>query len=843
VTPVKSAYSRVHGVFAARRDAAHATAESGQALVFALIVVLIMSLLPAIVLMSLNQEMPLASEAVTSESALAAAEAGIQEYSNLMDQYPGYYTYAAHAGGATPANDPGPPALPGGNNLALGAWQSITPSNPPESFTYYPDYSELSQAQSTANPFGGNVLLVITGKAGIGKTTQYRRIEAAFSLSGVITDVYFSNFEQPGVQDLDQWQNTYQGGGCQPNGSGCSLITSSTSNSSHEYDEATVTTPCAGAVCYAPSEPMATALCQYDAVQVNTFIDWYSTNVSPITPQPGYPGFDTSTPYSAANPYYGPWYGSFPDPSNPSSYQFGVAPTSGSTNNGDSSACLTNYWITGDTFNGPVYSNDMLTTCGSPAFTANPGLQTSVPKTFFFPAEKTAGGKLIGWPGAQAPILNTTGSGPAYISYPRGYIQDPWSDGSCGSPDAPSFSDPQSPRLGISQPLPPANQALIGEVENGSVAGCVYTGPTMIRFTYTAGKETMVVWSPLTKDTYGTAAACGAVAGSGPKDLCGGTACTGTPGTVGSNTQVISSTIQSATTDFAQVAVTTPEVIVVQNAPSAAVDPNNYWNLGCALPTTAATCLPNAEASATVAGCIDPWVNPDSGASITDTGTCLAGDAIISGAVGAQITLSASNDVVLARSVVYGCAVNANGTYQSTLTNCAASSNVLGIIALNDIWMSRPWNPATNNMAPPCADDTDLAAASVAWTNMVPNCTVVNPTVDAATAALTGFFEVEYWREGDASGKTLTFNGSDAVNDSGQFGVFGGGGLSKGYLLTLNYDPRLIADPPPQYLPATDGVWNEVGWVTCADTTPNPDTAGYPSGNPDCIPLAGSYPP
>jgi len=92
----------------------------------------------------------------------------------------------------------------------------------------------------------------------------------------------------------------------------------------------------------------------------------------------------------------------------------------------------------------------------------------------------------------------------------------------------------------------------------------------------------------------------------------------GHPGTVGSNTQVISSTIQSATTDFAQVAVTTPEVIVVQNAPSAAGEPQQLWNRAAPLPTRRPRGLPNAEASATVAGCNRSLVNPDSGASITD---------------------------------------------------------------------------------------------------------------------------------------------------------------------------------------------------------------------------------
>jgi hypothetical protein len=195
---------------------------------------------------------------------------------------------------------------------------------------------------------------------------------------------------------------------------------------------------------------------------------------------------------------------------------------------------------------------------------------------------------------------------------------------------------------------------------------------------------------------------------------------------------------------------------------------------------------------------------------------------------------------------VDGCAVKANDTYSSNLSTCASSTNVIGLIALQDIWMARPYNPTTKTMAPNCLDDTDLQPAAIGWSNMIADCTVVNPTIDAATAALQGFFEAEYWREGSASGGTLTFNGSDAVNAAGQFGTFqSGGGLVSGYLLNLNYDSRLLYDPPPQYLPATDGVWNDVGWVTCGSTVPNPDSSStYPTATvPACVKLPNSFPP
>ncbi|MFZ0170408.1 MAG: hypothetical protein WAL04_01885, partial [Acidimicrobiales bacterium] len=506
----------------------------------------------------------------------------------------------------------------------------------------------------------------------------------------------------------------------------------------------------------------------------------------------------------------------------------------------------TNYWITGDTFNGPVYSQDELTTCGSPAFTGtgkNLTTATQGKPTWGFPATAT-----VGWPGAAKPTL----VGGSYVSYAYGYNWDPWQicgGGTGGTPNegvnAPSFTDPHGPYFGVTQNLPSANQGLLSEIESGQVAGCVYTGPTMIRFSYNTSTkaETMNVWSPLTKQTYGLGSPnataintadgvqCGATSTTGSDDLCGGTTCTG------SNTQVTGGTVVDVATNpsvIAQVPVTTNEVIAVQSATTGS-DPNAW---GATLAS-----LPTAESNATVSGCIDPWVNPDSAAAAITSQTCSEGDAIVSGAVSYQLTLSAANDIVVARSLVYGCAVNANGTYQSTLAGCQSSPDVLGLIAKNDIWMARPLTAAGND-EPTCGDNTDLAAGSVGWSNMIPtDCTVSNPTIDAATAALTGFFEVEYWREGSNSG-TLTFNGSDAVNNAGQFGTFSGSTLLSGYLLDLNYDGRLLADPPPQYLPATDGVWEEAGWVTCGNTTPNPNTAGYPTSTvPACTPLAGSYAP
>jgi Tfp pilus assembly protein PilX len=775
--------------------------EQGQAMVFALIVVLIVALVPTFVLTNLDRRMPLFNESVNFNAALAAAQAGVQSYRNLLDAYPSYYQYNS--------SSTIPPSA-GGANLAFTSWVSVGTANPPESFTYTPDTSQLTQ--SAGGSLAGDVLLTVIGRAGIRNGTTYRRIEAAFSLSGVLTDLYYSNYEQPGVADQDQWdQNVYTLGGhteCSPTGS-CA---------SNAYDEITATVPSGP---YA-GEAMATALCQVDAWQQNQYVDWYSQNVSSLfPPSNAYPNqgvaYNTTT-----NPYYGPWYGTFPDPLAPSQYQFG----SGDASN---NACPVNYWISGDTFNGPVYSQDELTTCGSPNFTGNPGLQTAAASNFHLPA---------GWPGAH----QFTG-----YSEPYGYVDDPFSV--CGGGgDAPTFpNDAQSPHFSVSQTLPPVATELKTEIEAGQIAGCIYSGPTAIRFYWNPAtqQEQMVVWSPLTKVTYASSAlgvSCGAWPATQPTTDPGSPQVTGAaPGTV----QTTQSLLQV-------VNVTEPLVIYVQNAPQWISSLGGYSNQD----PNAWQTLPNAESNATIAGCIDPFVNTSSGS--TSTTTCTEGDAMLGGmtgngaTAGGQMTVVSESSNIISRSLVYNCELSGSGDwpgYSTGISGCNSSLDVLGLVASADNWVAHPLS--SGNEAPKCNDDYDMPApgaslggqtppspsypprtggdpttgalaGEIDFNDMTPTlCDLTNPIVDAATASLSGFLEIRNWREGDNSGGTLYLNGSMAVNNAGQFGVFTGGSspsLQKGYLLNLSYDVRLRYLTPPSFVQATNSVWNIVNWTTCANS-------------------------
>jgi hypothetical protein len=782
-------------------------AESGQAMVFALIVVLVAAIVPTLMITNLQHDVPVVQSEVSFDAALAAAQAGIQSYRNLLNAYPAYYQYNASNGALIPAGEGGP-------NVAFTGWQTIPNTSPQESFTYSPDTTQLSGANG--GPLSGDVLLTVIGRAGTpGEQTVFRRIQAALSLSGVLTDVYYSNYEQPGVLDTDQWdQNVYPisgGSACTPTSSTCSA---------EAYDEITATlsyapvgspTPSAASV----SEPAATALCLYDADQPNQFIDWYSQYVHSIFPPSGggYP--NASTAYNTTtNEYYGPWYGTFADPLDPSATQFG-------TSNPSLGACNVNYWITGDSFNGPVYSQDELTTCGQPTFTT---LLAGVSKTFDFPS---------GWPGTYS------GGG---FGHPYGYVKDPFNV--CGNPDTPTFTDPASPHFGIDQSLPPLATELKSEIEAGQISGCIYTGPTAIRFYWDPSTQTeqMVVWSPLTQVTFASSTTnCGAWDTTQPSGI-------SNPGDPLQVTGAAPGTVQTSQSSLQVVPVTQPLVIYVQNTPTWNSSLGNYQNQD----PNAWQTLPTAESNATVAGCIDPFVNSGPGGSVNAT-TCDEGDAMLSGtlghgqASGGEVTVASESSNVITHSLVYDCALSGLGdwpTYSNSLSGCSSSLDVLGLVANNNTWLAHPVDASGNNLAQ-CTDDYDMPApgdnagfgttppvqsvpprtlgdpvadtGDIDFNDMIPTlCDQKNPILDAAEASLQGFFEVQNWREGSSNG-TLYFNGSTAVNDGGQYGVFNGG-LVAGYLLNLTYDTRLRYLTPPSFIQATASVWSVTDWTTCGNS-------------------------
>ena len=89
-------------------------------------------------------------------------------------------------------------AAPAGDT-ALNGWKQIGSTD--ESFHYVPDPSRLAlQTGGSA----GQMLLEVTGRAGVRGAYAYRTLLVSFKLSGILTDSYYSEYElsdpnEPGV--------------------------------------------------------------------------------------------------------------------------------------------------------------------------------------------------------------------------------------------------------------------------------------------------------------------------------------------------------------------------------------------------------------------------------------------------------------------------------------------------------------------------------------------------------------------------------------------------------------------------------------------------------------------
>lgn len=176
--------------------------DSGQALIMVLIAVLLIAVLVPIVGENVATETGQVSRVALSDAALAAAQAGANDYRNFIDNDSAYYSYTC----GTPVT----PGNPSKVNLALGAgstagyacnsWEPVSGTTN-EWFHYVPDATQL---ESTSGGSRGQMLLEVTGRAGYPNDYQYRSIVVGYTLSGILTDSYYSNYEltdpqEPGV--------------------------------------------------------------------------------------------------------------------------------------------------------------------------------------------------------------------------------------------------------------------------------------------------------------------------------------------------------------------------------------------------------------------------------------------------------------------------------------------------------------------------------------------------------------------------------------------------------------------------------------------------------------------
>ena len=447
--------------------------ESGQALIVALLLILLISILIPVLGTQLNADTAATGKSASSEAALAAAEAGVQEYRNYLDNLPSYYTYNYGNTGTPP-------------DTALSGWKQVGSTD--ESFHYVPDQSRLSQSSGGS---AGQMLLEVTGRAGTQGNYQYRTLLVSYELSGILTDSYYSEYElsdpnEPGVL---------------PNVTVTPAAGSPSSVPMNQVQvEYTYTDQHGNSTMFGPMA-LSDAVCKYHTYDENTFIDSLGTVVNNWANGGG-------SPASAANPYYGPYYDktsiTYNVPNNPGWPNAGATISIPGSNRPCSVFGIGIYDGT-VAFNGSAYTNDQFWLAGNPQFNGSPPLASGAP------AGGTVAGTFIpwsyrdNWQGAVKEVIK----GVTYY-VPQGWVDD-FYDGQGGTPIWGATASPKGATLGGSQHLPTTTAGLISYVDGTKENGCLYTGPTMIEF---VKGGTMNVWSPLSENTEpnfttGTKANCG----------------------------------------------------------------------------------------------------------------------------------------------------------------------------------------------------------------------------------------------------------------------------------------------------------------------------------------------
>ena len=148
---------------------------------------------------------------------------------------------------------------------------------------------------------------------------------------------------------------------------------------------------------------------------------------------------------------------------------------------------------------------------------------------------------------------------------------------------------------------------------------------------------------------------------------------------------------------------------------------------------------------------------------------CNRGVAYVSGTVDAQVTVGALDDIVV--------------TGDLTLSDGGAGTDVVGLIAGNDVWVYHPINSSGNNLLSSPVND-----------------------IYAAVLALRHSFVAQNWSEGSPVG-TLNVTGAIAQKFRGAVNTGSGASLSTGYGKNYVYDDRFAYLQPPYFLMPDASPW------------------------------------
>ena len=831
--------------------------EEGQAMVFAILVVLLLMLIGTSMVISVNQEQPVATYSLNEHGAYAAMQAGIQQYRALLDADQNYasYTWPSNLNSSDPA-------------MKTGSWQAVngvgqtssTPQPGPREYFHYVPYTGFINSTTGSVFSKGHILLTVTGRAGNPYTGRYAyatETVAFVRYASYLNDGYYSNYE---VLDVK-----YPGGQSNINVTEAETVNGVTTTQSVPEDSVTLSYSYknnGGTLVTVPSTTLQQALCQYTQYQQNTFVDsWSDTADNPqfISTNMGTDVLASPTgAFSTSNPYYGAFYGvpttvntgsgtagtptlnasagwaqpsggltlkmypDYPSTSNVTQYTFSSAPCSNPFE-----------WTTGESFSGPVYSTDELHVCGSPAFNGAPyGLITAAPSNFAFRYQ---------WPGATK---QTVAGVTSWV--PLGYTLD---QVGC-STTKPTPTIPNGIQLGGNEALPQFDDALQSYTTGAAgtsgdpneYKGCLFTGPTMIELVTDTSTNltTMDVWSPLSRSTDG----CGTFApgtSSSPPAACAGEY---TP---------------SDATGAWQTGIALPPngVVYVQNVPASSTDAN-YWSPSCVGALTNALVNPSNDVSTTATCFLNPYLaqiatympTNQVGQVALSSPQCTEGDLVVEGELSGELTIGADASIMISRPISYACA-DTGGTLHpagrsglptacNSATVATQNPDLLGLYTNGQVIAARPVTagstgpkfPGTNTAGGCASSYCDLGyctysgvgtppnagnainASTPPTADVAPTCDNYNTVIDALLISLNGSFDDQNYDLG-AYDSNMNLNGTDVANERGPFGTTGCGSFCSGMAKTFTYDTRLAYLAPPDAVTASVNNWYAIGNASC----------------------------
>jgi hypothetical protein len=475
--------------------------------------------------------------------------------------------------------------------------------------------------------------------------------------------------------------------------------------------------------------------------------------------------------------------------------------------------CTFTKWESGDTFYGPIRTNDVFFVDGSTNFYGP--VVVGTPCNMLSSAD----------PGASKSTCPTgvLGEGTAYTPGATNKDGDGvyWVDTHnilYGSPITPNFSQPPSYAPPVD--LPPDNPDLQTAAE---ADGCLYEGMTYFDF---LSNGDVYVYSP------GTAAAVAA-------------------GTF---------TLNSGCSANGDVVLSSHPVLYVEQASSTTgcvdskgsdytfgglVQSNDYYT--------------GEIAYADSGGALSQWKygNGSGYSPATDTRAfaCDNGDAWVGGVVSGSATVGAANNIVVYQNLSYANTTYTVNSSSSPPSVTSSGPDVLGLEPTNDVvvyhpvdcpsWDSSPGGidcgAANNNSANNDFSSSCPSGQATTWTygsSATPADCQVN-VIKAAILAFNGEYTAENYSFGANMG-TLTLFGSVAEAYRGRLaGTSTGSGYGKQYI----YDPRLATLTPPSFLPPALFSWSEDTWSEVSGqvkaVTANTEAVPTPASTP--TPTAPTY--